>query len=407
MKIHKYYIIPMIVLFVLISAEIKAQLPHDDGKYFSGMNMMDWKGTASLKTVSGKIIIDSNSTIKLNNITMMHKIYYLDTLGTGARNLMLYFGPYWYNPANGTKKPANGQSVTLTGIKTLMMNPPMFAVYTINGVQWRPSNGIPPWYGGMMIKNSTDTTRIYCYTDSLTYFKMSPGSMGSGMMGNGMNWSDSLKVEMFEMIADSLLYMNGTKAAMGFYTNTFDMRGSSMMKGTGMGGGMMTYMKSITMRFHINADSLSHHGMTMNNVILKYLDTDNSWKTVPGQSLNSNTGIISFASTNIYPYYSVVSSTAVSVEKTEDIPSNYILKQNYPNPFNPTTNISFSIPQKSFVSVIVFNVIGQQVAELVNGIKEAGNYNITFNAAGLTSGIYLYEIKAENFNSVKKMLLLK
>ncbi len=85
----------------------------------------------------------------------------------------------------------------------------------------------------------------------------------------------------------------------------------------------------------------------------------------------------------------------------------YRLTQNYPNPFNPTTSISYSIPVKSFVSLEIFNELGQKVKTLVNGEKEAGNYNASFNAVNLPSGIYFYRLSANSFTETMKMILLK
>ncbi len=94
-------------------------------------------------------------------------------------------------------------------------------------------------------------------------------------------------------------------------------------------------------------------------------------------------------------------------EINSNIPSKFTVKQNYPNPFNPTTNIEFSIPLKSKVSLKVFNVLGQEVAQLVNKELAAGNYNVNFDASNLTSGIYFYTLSSSNFTQTKKMILLQ
>ena len=85
----------------------------------------------------------------------------------------------------------------------------------------------------------------------------------------------------------------------------------------------------------------------------------------------------------------------------------YSLNQNYPNPFNPSTVISYSVPEKSFVSLKVYNVLGKEVASLVNNQEEAGIHQINFNAMNLSSGIYFYTIRAGNFTATKKLMLLK
>ena len=85
----------------------------------------------------------------------------------------------------------------------------------------------------------------------------------------------------------------------------------------------------------------------------------------------------------------------------------FTLSQNYPNPFNPATTIEYSIPQNSFVTLKVYNVLGQEIASLVNQEQKASNYTVNFDASRLASGIYFYKIQAGSFTLTKKMLLLK
>ena len=92
----------------------------------------------------------------------------------------------------------------------------------------------------------------------------------------------------------------------------------------------------------------------------------------------------------------------------ENISNNeYKLMQNYPNPFNPSTIIDYSIAENSFVSLKVYDILGNEVAELVNEYKSMGEYQIEFNAAELPSGIYLYTLVSGNYISTKKLILLK
>lgn len=89
------------------------------------------------------------------------------------------------------------------------------------------------------------------------------------------------------------------------------------------------------------------------------------------------------------------------------VPSDFGLDQNYPNPFNPTTNIRFSLPEANQVMLKVYDMLGQEVATLVNGFMNAGSYQVDFDAENLPTGTYFYSITAGDFSSVKKMLLLK
>ena len=87
--------------------------------------------------------------------------------------------------------------------------------------------------------------------------------------------------------------------------------------------------------------------------------------------------------------------------------TDYKLNQNYPNPFNPSTTISFSIPVQGNVSLKIYDLLGKEVVTLVDELKSAGNYQITFDAAQLASGMYFYKLEASNFSQTKKMILLK
>ncbi|HVO75142.1 MAG TPA: T9SS type A sorting domain-containing protein [Ignavibacteriaceae bacterium] len=99
--------------------------------------------------------------------------------------------------------------------------------------------------------------------------------------------------------------------------------------------------------------------------------------------------------------------SSLKVSTGEIIPSVYQLSQNYPNPFNPSTTIKVSIPATSGVKLTIYNALGQQVAELVNQVLEAGNYNFNWDASKVSSGVYFYQLKAGEFSAVKKMMFLK
>jgi hypothetical protein len=95
------------------------------------------------------------------------------------------------------------------------------------------------------------------------------------------------------------------------------------------------------------------------------------------------------------------------VEVDVQTPLTFALDQNYPNPFNPSTSIKYSVPETGNVRLAVFNLIGEEVAVLVNGTVQAGQYEVSFNASSLPSGVYLYKLQSANSVEVKKMMLLK
>lgn len=105
--------------------------------------------------------------------------------------------------------------------------------------------------------------------------------------------------------------------------------------------------------------------------------------------------------------YRIPVSSLTGVNTQSQTVNGFLLEQNYPNPFNPVTSIKYSVKQNLFVSLNVYDISGKLVSELVNGFKLTGEYNVSFNAAGLPSGIYFYELKAGDYSETKKMILIK
>ncbi len=147
---------------------------------------------------------------------------------------------------------------------------------------------------------------------------------------------------------------------------------------------------------------------------------NNSWKKigfVEGNGTTTNQHSYSFSDENInsgiYSYrLKQIDNNGtykyINLDKSFTIqPVAYSLSQNYPNPFNPATVIKYSIPVASRVSIKIYNVIGKEVATLVNEEKPAGNYEVNFNASEFSSGVYYYTISAGNFRETKKMILLR
>ncbi len=105
--------------------------------------------------------------------------------------------------------------------------------------------------------------------------------------------------------------------------------------------------------------------------------------------------------------YSVDTTATTVQEDVQEIPQVFSLKQNYPNPFNPTTTFVFSIRQRSFVSLKVFDLLGNEIRTLVSEVRNAGTSEVTFNASGLASGVYFYRLLAEGFAETRRMVLTR
>ncbi|MGE5796087.1 MAG: Omp28-related outer membrane protein [Ignavibacteria bacterium] len=140
--------------------------------------------------------------------------------------------------------------------------------------------------------------------------------------------------------------------------------------------------------------------------VQKSINLSSSW--IP-DSLGAVVFIQSSSSKAVYQsaYISYVELELTGIDRNIDRPKEFSLEQNYPNPFNPLTNFEFLVADPGFVSLKVYNLTGQEVAVLVNEVRQAGTYKITFDGSSFSSGVYLYRLIAGNFVQTRKMILLK
>jgi hypothetical protein len=97
----------------------------------------------------------------------------------------------------------------------------------------------------------------------------------------------------------------------------------------------------------------------------------------------------------------------VDNNKKQFLTERFSLSQNYPNPFNPSTRINYTVPYNSFVKIKVYDILGNEIATLVNEEKSAGSYEVEFNALNLSSGVYFFQLNAGDFVATKKLILMK
>ncbi len=169
------------------------------------------------------------------------------------------------------------------------------------------------------------------------------------------------------------------------------------------------------------ATEKNNSGFEVERKILEFPEKDSStWEKIifiEGNGTSTRPHSYSFTDKNLssgkYSYrlkqidlngsYHYSNSAEVSIQA----PAKFSLDQNYPNPFNPSTKINYSIPEKSFISLKVYDILGKEVAALVNEQKPAGSYEVNFNASGLASGIYIYKLESGGNILTRKMLLMK
>jgi hypothetical protein len=256
--------------------------------------------------------------------------------------------------------------------------------------------------GTWLHRGATDTTQITCINDSLSSFRFAPGSMG-------MMFPDSVFCRAEVMCLDSLPF-HGDSSFVGwvrFQMGTDSMHFNFMHADSGhMGHHSMGFMLGVQCVLHW--DSLFCDSTFMGwrlRGIRQWGDT--GWVSVPGASVSGS--FVTFTTTDLSAAYAFVGEPAqpTAVDTPPSLPRRYRLEQNYPNPFNPSTNIGFRIADFGLVRLVVYDLLGRQVAVLVNERKPAGSYEVTFDAAGLSSGIYIYRLTAGQYVESRKMVVLK
>ena len=160
-------------------------------------------------------------------------------------------------------------------------------------------------------------------------------------------------------------------------------------------------------------DSEDNIYLATDDGMYKSKDNGASWSMIDGSNISKNINALAFnnegllyaGTFNSGVYKSV--ETLTNVDANTNFTTNFFLSQNYPNPFNPSTNINYSLSATSHVVLKVYDILGREVAKLVNEEKHSGNYKIIFNGSNLSSGVYFYRIQAGNFTVTKKFVLLK
>lgn len=193
-------------------------------------------------------------------------------------------------------------------------------------------------------------------------------------------------------------YDEARSIAFDAYGNVYT-AGTSAASSSNFDAMILMYNSNGVMQFEYNYNGLAFGTDLFNDISV----TPAGVITASGSTTNL---INNSPNTDIFTVRLTLNLTGTGTESSE-IPSEYRLSQNYPNPFNPSTKITFSLPDKQFVKLTVFDITGKEVKTLVNEQMDAGIFEIDFNASGLSSGVYFYRLSAGDFSDVKKMILTK
>lgn len=259
-------------------------------------------------------------------------------------------------------------------------------------------------YSSWVHRNTTDTTIVRCSNDSLTMMKFPSGQMMS------MMFPDSVYCRINRMPMDSLqhpfdsTFLGWHRMQIGTDSTHFDY----MHCGSGDGSNyMMQFMKNF--RCELYWDTLKTDSLHLRWRPTRVRGWNGSqWVTLSNVSISGNTATV--ATSQAYSALAIVGEPQQVTEASASTatPNNFVLDQNFPNPFNPETIISFSLPTAESITLKVYNMLGKEIAVLVNSqTLSAGQHFVKFDALNLSSGIYFYTIHSGKFTTSKKMLLLR
>lgn len=364
----------------------------------------DWNVDDSLTSVSlsGTVIIDT---------TYFFDRYYINSDEDEVPDYFLNFGPYWYTPENGLTRPEDGENVDITGVASPYGQFPVVVVYTLNGETWRDSTAFGDHFGGGWIHADNDSAQsIHNPYDEGDLVTMNPGwHMGGGGHHGGGMMADSLFGRMVELFPHNIPGAQNQNVFAGFEVGMYFPDGHNGMRPGGNCGGMMNFGSESNIQMHYNDIQLQGYLVDENSITAKYWDSENNaWVEVSDAEIDKETNTVSFSTDNVSNYVVLTADKTTSVENEDvTIAKDFKLKQNYPNPFNPSTVIEFTLEKKNSVELNLYNAIGQKIRTLFDKSVSAGNHQYNFDASGLSSGIYFYELKVDGKNVVKKMNLLK
>jgi hypothetical protein len=402
----RWFVLVSIILVSVCINSLQAQWASNgpSGEYGGNVRCLAVYGSKVLAgTASGVYVSSDNGTnwtvsntgmsyFFTNAIVVKDSNIFCGTLGGGV----------YRSVDGGANWTAVSESVTGDGI-SLAVNSTDVYVGSYNGVVYRSTNNGVSWDSADSGLPTTSVVLCLAANSSNVYAGTYNGVYHS--IDNGATWDHF-------GLADHMIYslfLNGTNLYAGAYDTLFmsannDTNWVSVRNDMGYG----------TCR-SLAASGSKLFAATENSV---YYSTNNAanWNIIDS-ALFSEKVVLALAVTdtmifagaeNSGVWQRTISDITTSVNAySAETPNGFYLQQNYPNPFNPSTVIGYRLLVNGFVTLKVYNILGKEVATLVNETKNAGSYQVTFNAGKLASGVYFYKLQAGAFTNVKKLLLMK
>jgi hypothetical protein len=348
----------------------------------------------------------------LTDTTFVFTQFYLDTDQNDSPEYYLNFGPPWYESPSGAIRPVDRENVSIVGGMINMHNFPMVIVYEINGLVWSDSSTFGHHFGGgWMDRNMDQSHYFYSMYDTLDGMLVHPDWHNGMGHGHGGMMSDSLFCQILEIFPQNIPFPGEHHILAGYEIALFNPDGHNNMWMDGMHGSHMNFNNNVDFRMHYNDIQLEGEGINESSIEVKYWDDSiDSWVTVSNAVVDQDNNTVNFSSDEVSNYYILAGErqgvSTISDEESLTI-RGFNLKQNFPNPFNPQTTIEFELQNSGFVTLNIYNILGQKLATLINGQMTSGLHKVYFLASSLPSGIYYYSLESNGERIVRRMTLMK
>jgi hypothetical protein len=348
--------------------------------------------------------IVSLSGVALVDTTMFHLRYFLDEDYDGLPDYILNFGPPWYEPPSGAVRTNDGDIISIVGASMHPYRFPMIIVFEINGLVWRDSTFFMHHIMHSWIyKNVNQAQQVYSTFDEMGWMKFNPGWHNQMM-------PDSMFCQMMEVYPQIIPDATNENPFTAYEIGIYYPDGMNKMWEGGGCGGSMHFPIPIEFNIHYTDKQLAEFNISEYSIKAKYWDKmHNMWQEFGNILLDPVSNTLSFSSNTVSNFIIITGTEILTETESDEINTvnKFTLLQNFPNPFNPITTIGYTIPKEGFVTLKVYNILGQEVAILVSEEKKPGSYEAMFDGSKLTSGVYLYQLEMESHTATKKLILMK
>jgi hypothetical protein len=339
-------------------------------------------------TLTGTALVDT---------TMRNEKFFLDINSDDLADYHLNFGPSWYTSNSGVPLPAYGDQIVVKGFVIDLNNLPCLIVFTLDGSEWRDSTGYGSHrFGGWITQNMGQSHQIGTPFDTVPNMVVSPGWHQVGQ-------PDSLYCQMLEYQHQNMpVYMN-QNGFMGFGFSFFGTNGNNLMS---QNQWHLTFANNLQFQFHYQEQQLNNYNGNEATVGLKRWNHQSGvWETVAGTTVDDVDNTVSFSTSDVAGFYMLSADRLTAMEDQLPSQSGIVTVAAYPNPFSSVTDVAFELENPTRARIAVYNIAGQEIAELANRSFSSGKHSVRWNAGDQPAGLYFLRMETGLGHRTEKLVL--